>query len=219
MTNLEDPLGGVDLLAGVSDSAGIPVRSALDEKINAQFPGAVVRKDLVKAVKGNAVVPTYVLEYLLGQYAASDDEGTIQSGIEMVRKILATHYVNRNEHMWVKSEIRRKGRHRIIDKVTVTLNAKDDVHEAEFENLQVKGVIIDDLTVKNNPKLLVGGVWCICDMEYLHSDDQRTVPWILGSLKPIQVAGVDVDHYYEARKEFTTGEWTDLLMQSLRSPD
>jgi ATP-dependent Lon protease len=215
MTNLEDPLGGVDLLAGVSDSAGIPVRSALDEKINAQFPGAVVRKDLVKAVKGNAVVPTYVLEYLLGQYAASDDEGTIQSGIEMVRKILATHYVNRNEHMWVKSEIRRKGRHRIIDKVTVTLNAKDDVHEAEFENLQVKGVIIDDLTVKNNPKLLVGGVWCICDMEYLHSDDQRTVPWILGSLKPIQVAGVDVDHYYEARKEFTTGEWTDLLMQSI----
>ena len=214
MTNLEDALGGIDVLAAEATDA-TPVKSALDDKINEHFAGAVVRKDLVKAVRGNAVVPSYVLEYLLGQYAASDDEATIQAGIDTVRQILATHYVNRNEHMLVKSEIRRKGRHRVIDKVTVTLNEKNDVHEAEFENLQVKGVIIDDVTVKQNPKLLVGGVWCICDIEYFHSDDQRVVPWILGSLKPIQVAGVDIDQYYGARRAFTTEEWIDLLMQSV----
>lgn len=214
MTNLEDALDEIDVLAaGATD--GAPAKSALDDKINEHFAGAVVRKDLVKAVRGNAVVPSYVLEYLLGQYAASDDEATIQAGIDSVRQILATHYVNRNEHMLVKSEIRRKGRHRVIDKVTVTLNEKNDVHEAEFENLQIKGVIIDDVTVKQNPKLLVGGVWCICDVEYFHSDDQRVVPWILDKLKPIQVAGVDIDHYYEARKAFTTEEWIDLLMQSI----
>lgn len=215
MTNLEDVLGEIDVLAAVEATDAAPAKSALDDKINEHFAGAVVRKDLVKAVRGNAVVPSYVLEYLLGQYAASDDEATIQAGIDSVRQILATHYVNRNEHMLVKSEIRRKGRHRVIDKVTVTLNEKNDVHEAEFENLQVKGVIIDDVTVKQNPKLLVGGVWCICDIEYFHSDDQRVVPWVLGSLKPIQVAGVDIDHYYEAREAFTTEEWIDLLMQSI----
>ncbi|MGF0117424.1 BREX system Lon protease-like protein BrxL [Promicromonospora sp. Marseille-Q5078] len=215
MTNLEDALGEIDVLAAAETTDAAPTKSALDDKINEHFAGAVVRKDLVKAVRGNAVVPSYVLEYLLGQYAASDDEATIQAGIDSVRQILATHYVNRNEHMLVKSEIRRKGRHRVIDKVTVTLNEKNDVHEAEFENLQVKGVIIDDVTVKQNPKLLVGGVWCICDIEYFHSDDQRVVPWILGSLKPIQVAGIDIDHYYEARKAFTTDEWIDLLMQSI----
>lgn len=215
MTNLEDALGELDVLADAESTDTAPIKSALDDKINEHFAGAVVRKDLVKAVRGNAVVPSYVLEYLLGQYAASDDEATIQAGIESVRQILATHYVNRNEHMLVKSEIRRKGRHRVIDKVTVTLNEKNDVHEAEFENLQVKGVIIDDLTVKQNPKLLVGGVWCICDIEYFHSDDQRVVPWILGSLKPIQVAGVDIAQYYEARRSFTTEEWIDLLMQSI----
>ncbi len=215
MTNLEDALGEIDVLAAAEATDAAPTKSALDNKINEHFAGAVVRKDLVKAVRGNAVVPSYVLEYLLGQYAASDDEATIQAGIDSVRQILATHYVNRNEHMLVKSEIRRKGRHRVIDKATVTLNEKNDVHEAEFENLQVKGVIIDDVTVKQNPKLLVGGVWCICDIEYFHSEDQRVVPWILGSLKPIQVAGVDVDHYYEARKAFTTEEWIDLLMQSI----
>ncbi|NDO90273.1 BREX system Lon protease-like protein BrxL [Cellulosimicrobium composti] len=215
MTNLEDALGEIDVLAAAETTDAAPTKSALDGKINEHFAGAVVRKDLVKAVRGNAVVPSYVLEYLLGQYAASDDEATIQAGIDSVRQILATHYVNRNEHMLVKSEIRRKGRHRVIDKVTVTLNEKNDVHEAEFENLQVKGVIIDDVTVKQNPKLLVGGVWCICDIEYFHSDDQRVVPWILASLKPIQVAGVDIDHYYEARRAFTTEEWIDLLMQSI----
>ncbi|SDF46484.1 ATP-dependent Lon protease [Cellulosimicrobium cellulans] len=215
MTNLEDALGEIDVLAAAETTDAAPTKSALDDKINEHFAGAVVRKDLVKAVRGNAVVPSYVLEYLLGQYAASDDEATIQAGIDSVRQILATHYVNRNEHMLVKSEIRRKGRHRVIDKVTVTLNEKNDVHEAEFENLQVKGVIIDDVTVKQNPKLLVGGVWCICDIEYFHSDDQRVVPWILASLKPIQVAGVDIDHYYEARRAFTTEEWIDLLMQSI----
>ncbi|SNU02224.1 ATP-dependent Lon protease [Ruaniaceae bacterium KH17] len=215
MASAEDPLGEVDLLVAGDETVGVPAKSDLDDKINEQFAGAVVRKDLVKTVRGNAVVPSYVLEYLLGQYAASDDEATIQAGIDSVRKILATHYVNRNEHMLVKSEIRRKGRHRVIDKVTVTLNEKNDVHEAEFENLQVKGVIIDDITVKQNPKLLVGGVWCICEIEYFHSDDQRVVPWILASLKPIQVAGVDIDHFYEARRGFTTEEWIDLLMQSI----
>ncbi len=215
MTNLEEALGKIDVLAAAEATDAAPTKSALDDKINEHFAGAVVRKDLVKAVRGNAVVPSYVLEYLLGQYAASDDEATIQAGINSVRQILATHYVNRNEHMLVKSEIRRKGRHRVIDKVTVTLNEKNDVHEAEFENLQIKGVIIDDVTVKQNPKLLVGGVWCISDIEYFHSDDQRVVPWILDKLKPIQVAGVDIDHYHEARKAFTTDEWIDLLMQSI----
>ena len=215
MTNLEDALDEIDVLAAAEATDATPAKSTLDDKINEHFAGAVVRKDLVKAVRGNAVVPSYVLEYLLGQYAASDDEATIQAGIDSVRQILATHYVNRNEHMLVKSEIRRKGRHRVIDRVTVTLNEKNDVQEAEFENLQIKGVIIDDVTVKQNPKLLVGGVWCICDIEYFHSDDQRVVPWILDKLKPIQVAGVDIDHYYEARKSFTTEEWIDLLMQSI----
>lgn len=215
MTNLEDALGEIDVRAAAEATDAAPTKSELDHKINEHFAGAVVRKDLVKAVRGNAVVPSYVLEYLLGQYAASDDEATIQAGIDSVRQILATHYVNRNEHMLVKSEIRRKGRHRVIDKVTVTLNEKNDVHEAHFENLQVKDVIIDDVTVKQNSKLLVGGVWCICDISYFHTDDQRVVPWILDSLKPIQVASVDIDHYYEAREAFTAEEWIDLLMQSI----
>ena len=160
-------------------------------------------------------MPSYVLEYLLGQYAASDDEATIQAGIDTVRKILAEHYVHRSESELVKSTIKERGRHRIIDKVTVTLNEKADVYEAEFANLGIKGVIVESPTIKAHPKLLVGGVWCICDIEYLHSDDQRVVPWILGSIKPIQLSKFDFEQYLAARREFTTDEWIDLLMQSI----
>ncbi|EST38896.1 hypothetical protein N566_04910 [Streptomycetaceae bacterium MP113-05] len=132
-----------------------PAQSELDLKINRHFPGAVVRKDLVKAVKGNAIVPSYVLEYLLGQYAASDDEATIQAGIDTVRKILADHYVLRNQSELVKSTIRERGRHRVIDKVTATLNEQDDVYQAEFANLGIKSVLVEPATIRAHPKLLV----------------------------------------------------------------
>lgn len=195
--------------------SGAPQQSNLDDKINLLFPGVVVRKDLVKTVKGNAVVPSYVLEYLLGQYAASDDEATIQAGIDTVRKILAEHYVHRSESELVKSTIKERGRHRVIDRITVTLNEKADAYEAEFANLGIKGLIVESATIKVHPKLLVGGVWCICDIEYLYREDQRVVPWILGSIKPIQLSKFDVEQYLEGRSGFTADEWIDLLIQSI----
>lgn len=192
-----------------------PVQSPLDRKINQHFAGVVVRKDLVKAVKGNAIVPSYVLEYLLGQYAASDDEATIQAGIDTVRTILADHYVHRNQSELVKSMIREHGRYKVIDKVTVTLNEKEDVYEAEFSNLGIKQVLVEPSIIKAHPKLLVGGVWCICDIEYLHSESARAVPWILGSIKPIQLSHFNFDGYLTERREFTTDQWIDLLIQSI----
>lgn len=187
----------------------------LNAKINAHFPGFVVRKDLVKAVKGNAIVPSYVLEYLLGQYCATDDVASIETGIETVKEILRKHYVHRNEAGLIQSTIREKGRYKVIDRISVALNEKTDAYEAVFENLSIKKVAVDSGTVKANPKLLVSGVWCIADVQYEHSDDQRVSPWMLETLKPIQIARVDFDAFVEARKEFSTDEWIDLLMQSI----
>lgn len=187
----------------------------LDQKISDRFAGLVVRKDLVKAVKGNAIVPTYVLEYLLGQYCATSDEASIQSGIETVKEVLRKHYVHRNEAGLVRSNIREKGRYKVIDKVSVALNDKNDAYEAEFANLGVKKVVVDSGTVKAHPKLLVSGVWCICDVEYEHTEAANVSPWVLGSLKPIQLSQFDYDAYLEARRSFSTDEWIDLLMQSI----
>lgn len=189
--------------------------SELDDKINQHFAGLVVRKDLVKAVKGNAIVPTYVLEYLLGQYCATNDEATIQTGIETVKEILRKHYVHRNEAGLVRSTIKEKGRHKVIDRISVSLNDKDDVYEAEFSNLGIKKVLIDSGTVKAHQKLLVGGVWCIADLEYEHTEEKAVTPWILASLKPIQISRFEFDGYVEARKQFSTEEWIDLLIQSI----
>ncbi|BCS97425.1 ATP-dependent Lon protease [Desulfoluna limicola] len=189
--------------------------TALDQKINEHFPGLVVRKDLVKTVKGNAIVPTYVLEYLLGQYCATSDEASIQSGIDTVKEILRRHYVHRNEAGLIKSTIREKGRHKVIDKISVSLNDKSDVYEATFGNLGIKKVLVDTDTVKSHPKLLVSGVWCLADLEYEHTEDKNTNPWILDTLKPIQLSHFDIDSYTEARAQFSTDEWIDILLQSL----
>ncbi|WP_289020491.1 BREX system Lon protease-like protein BrxL [Desulfobacter postgatei] len=187
----------------------------LDQKINTHFPGLVVRKDLVKTVRGNAIVPSYVLEYLLGQYCATSDEPTIQTGIETVKEILRKHYVHRNEAGLVRSNIKEKGRYKVIDKISVALNDRTDVYEAEFSNLGIKKVLVDSGTIKAHPKLLVSGVWCIADVEYEFTEDKNTSPWILSSLKPIQLSHFDFDGYVEARRQFTTDEWIDLLIQSI----
>jgi ATP-dependent Lon protease len=189
--------------------------STLDDKINTEFAGYVVRKDLVKAVKGNAIVPTYVLEYLLGQYCATDDEASISTGIETVKDILRKHYVHRNEAGLIQSTIKEKGRYKVIDQISVSLNEKTDSYEATFDNLGIKKVAVDSGTVKAHPKLLVTGVWCIADVQYEFSDDARTAPWILEAIKPIQIAKVDYEGYKDARDRFTTEEWIDLLMQSI----
>lgn len=187
----------------------------LDKKINSHFPGLVVRKDLVKTVKGNAIVPSYVLEYLLGQYCATSDEQTIETGIETVKEILRKHYVHRNEAGLVRSNIKEKGRYKVIDKIGVSLNDKADVYEAEFSNLGIKKVLVDSGTVKTHPKLLVSGVWCIADIEYEFTEDKNASPWILSTLKPIQLSHLNFDFYLEARGHFTTDEWIDLLVQSI----
>ncbi|MBR4608213.1 MAG: BREX system Lon protease-like protein BrxL [Lachnospiraceae bacterium] len=188
---------------------------AFDQKINRYFPGLVVRKDLVKAVKGNAIVPTYVLEYLLGQYCATDDDATIQQGIESVRNILATHYVHRSEAGLVRSRIKERGRFKVIDKISVDLNDKKDAYEATFANLGLKQVLVDSNTIKAHPRLLVSGVWCIADVEYSYTEDKNSSPWILASLKPIQLSSFDFEGYIEARKQFSTDEWVNLLIQSM----
>ena len=189
--------------------------NTLDQKINTHFSGLVVRKDLVKTVKGNAIVPTYVLEYLLGQYCATSDEASIQTGIETVKEILRKHYVHRNEAGLVRSNIKEKGRYKVIDKISVALNDKTDAYEAEFSNLGIKKVLVDSGTIKTHPKLLVGGVWCIADIEYEFKEDKNAIPWIMSTLKPIQLSHFDFEEYVEARKQFTTDEWVDLLIQSI----
>ncbi|MGV0109943.1 BREX system Lon protease-like protein BrxL [Arthrobacter sp. CP30] len=204
----------VETVGEAEQTKGNGVES-LDRKINSVFAGSVVRKDLVKTVKGNAIVPSYVLEYLLGQYCATDDEATIQGGIASVRRILADHYVHRNESELVRSLIRERGRHKVIDKISVTLNDKDDVYEATFSNLKLNKVLVDAGTVKKHPKLLVSGVWCLADVEYEHSPDKGQSPWILASLKPIQLSNFDLNSYLANRAEFTTDEWIDLLIQSV----
>ncbi|MCL2802834.1 MAG: BREX system Lon protease-like protein BrxL [Micrococcales bacterium] len=214
MTEPNDPAIGAQP-GQTGPPSGSPQPSQLDRKITAAFPGVVVRKDLVKAVKGNAIVPTYVLEYLLAQYAATDDEATIKSGIDAVRSILRDNYVHRGESRLIQSRIKEQGRYRVIDKVSVALNEKLDVYEAEFSNLGISRVLVAAQTVRQHPKLLTGGVWCISEIVYAHSGDSKDVPWRLHSLKPIQLSNLDISTYQQARAQFTTEEWIDLLLQSI----
>lgn len=185
------------------------------QKVLNAFIGKVVRKDLAFLVKGGLPVPTYVLEYLLGQYCASDDEEIINEGLEKVKDVIKNNYVHRAEAESVKGLIREHGKHRIIDKVTVVLNEKNDEYQATFANLGLSGVPIETDYVRKNPKLLSGnGVWCIVTIGYISGEDVK-VRWEIQTLKPIQISNIDLQEYIEQRKNFTTEEWIDLLMHTV----
>ena len=187
----------------------------LQQKVMNAFIGKVVRKDLAFLVKGGLPVPTYVLEYLLGQYCASDDEEVINEGLEKVKQVIKNNYVHRAEAESVKGIIRENGKHRIIDKVTVVLNEKDDEYHATFANLGLSGVPIGTEYVRKNPKLLSGnGVWCIVTIGYT-SGESIKVRWEIQNLKPIQVSNIDLQEYIDQRQNFSTDEWIDFMMHTV----
>lgn len=188
---------------------------ALQDKILNAFGGKVVRKDLAFQVKGNLPVPTYVLEYLLGQYCASDDPQIIEEGVEKVKTVIRNNYISRAEADLIKGRIREKGSYTVIDKITAALNDKQDLYEVNFANLGLVNIPVEDTIVRKNPKLLSGnGVWSIVKINYLSGEDIR-IRWEIQSLKPIQISNIDVDDYISQRSLFSTEEWIDLLMHTI----
>lgn len=205
----------------------------IDRKLREFYDGKIVRKDLTKHIKEGANVPTYVLEYLLGQYCNSDDDAIIQRGVETVKSILANNYVRPDESQKVLSQLRQKGSHTIIDMVTVSLNMRDDVYEAEFSNLGVSRIPISEEYPEQYDRLLCGGIWCIVQLEYGAEDEDFGIvdeegaalrskkskqkdmsPISIRKLTPIQMPTVDMDQLKEGRKHFSKDEWLDVLLRS-----
>ena len=214
-----------------------------DAKILDNFPGKVVRKDLTALMKKGANVPTYVLEYLLGMYCATDDAEAVEIGLGKIKKILSENYVRPDQSEYVKSKIKENGQYTIIDKITVVFDDREDKYVARFTNLRMDPFEVSSDLVVHNEKLLVGGIWCIVKIEYVglekksDEDEQEAFeedifgnqkkkkklkkkkskydsPFEIASLKPIQMPNLDLDEMKEVRANFTKDEWITLLLRS-----
>lgn len=186
----------------------------LTEKLHTYFAGKIVRKDLTKKIKEGANVPVYVLEYLLGMYCSSRNEDEIEAGVQNVKQILAENYVRPDEAQKIISKLRERGSYTVIDKVSVKLNYKDDIYEAEFSNLGLKGVPIAANYVSDYERLLCGGIWCIVQMEYFYDEADKGCPFVIRKLTPIQMPGLDIDEVKTVRANFSDEEWIDLVLRS-----
>lgn len=201
-------------LNGNVDNNAIQITD-LDDLLNQHFKGRVVRKDLTKKLKEGANVPVYVLEYLLGMYCASNDDEIVLKGLESVKKILAENYVRPDEAEKVKSLIRERGTFKIIDKVSVKLNQRKDVYEAFLSNLGINDALVPANIVKENEKLLTGGIWSIITVQYFFEEGQKTSPFSIMNLKPIQMPSMNMDEIFSAREHFTNEQWMDVILRSV----
>ena len=211
-----------------------------DLKVLDNFPGKVVRKDLTTLMKKGANVPTYVLEYLLGMYCATDDEDAIEMGLTKIKRILSENYVRPDQSEYVKSKIKENGQYTVIDKITVVLDDREDKYVARFTNLRMDPFEVPSDLVVHNEKLLVGGIWCIVKISYVglnkvNPEDETEVedifgnqkkkkikkkksrydsPFEIASLKPIQMPNLDLDEIKDSRSNFTKDEWIALMLRS-----
>ena len=188
----------------------------LDKKALDHFRGFVVKKDLVGIIKGGANVPAFVLEYLLANTCSTEDEEKLKEGMENVKRILRDHYVNPEESSLIQSKLREKGKYKIIDKISVDLDAQKDHYWANISNSNIKKANISDELVKNHEKLLLGGIWAIIEMEY---DPMITIgttvyPFVVRDIKPIQLSSFDNSKISDKRKDFTNKDWKTLLLRS-----
>ena len=191
-------------------------RAVIKSKLRQNFDGKIVRKDLTKKIKEGANVPVYVLEFLLGQYCSSDDPDIIEEGVENVKRILADNFVRPDEVQKILSVLRQRGSYTVIDKITVNLNIKRDFYEAEFSNLGLKNLPIDEEYPAKFDRLLCGGIWCIVQLDYEYMEEDRNgTPISIRKLTPIQMPHVDIEELKQGRKAFTQDEWMDVLLRSI----
>lgn len=194
--------------------SSVPLRDALDDKVNRTFAGKVVRKDLVRKVKVGANVPVFVLEFLLGKYCASSDEMAIQMGLQVVNDTLANNYIRADESMKAQSKVKEKGNWTFIDKIKVRLVDSD--YWAEVNNFGSKFVHIQNQYVRDYERLLTGGIWAQIDMRFEYDQEGKGKnPFWIEKLTPIQIAAFDLAEYQRLRSEFTTDEWIDLMLRSM----
>ena len=189
----------------------------LDPKVTRVLAGKVVRKDLVRKVKVGATVPAFVLEYLLGKYCATDDPAAIEAGLRVVNSTLAENFVRPDEANRAQSRVRARGEHSLIDKVKVHYLAEDDKYWAELVSFGHRYVHIPEQFVRDYDRLLMGGVWAQVEVRHEYDEEAsgRRSPFWIGDFKPIQMASFDLEEYREARRQFTTDEWLDLLVRSI----
>lgn len=210
-------------------------RDEIKEKLQQNFDGKIVRKDLTKKIKEGANVPVYVLEFLLGQYCSSDDEAIIEKGVQNVKRILADNFVRPDEAQKILSQLRKKGSHTVIDMITVNLDIKKNCFFASFSNLGLDKVPIADEYPEKYDRLLCGGIWCIVQLDYevegdnnfglvdlggepLQSSQKKQknlTPISIRKLTPIQMPHIDIDELKRGHKAFTKDEWLDILLRSI----
>lgn len=192
------------------------IREIIKDKLRQNFAGKIVRKDLTKKIKEGANVPVYVLEFLLGQYCSSDDPELIEKGVESVKHILADNFVRPDEAQKILSQLRQRGNYTVIDRITVKLDIKKDAYFAEFSNLGLRDVPIEEDYPAKFDRLLCGGIWCIIQLNYEFDDeDYRSVnPIQIANLTPIQMPHIDIEELKAGRKAFSQEEWLDVMLRS-----
>jgi len=184
----------------------------MNHKLKDIFAGKVVNKAHTINT-GVDEFPRYVLEYLIDNYCS---EETFHQDMEKVVRRLKETFVYGAEAEKIRHYIRENRKHSIISSLETRLVETEDRYWGTISAINENFVNIPETIIRQYPMLLSGGMWGTIDLTYDETEihNKKIRPFKITAFTPFQVSVINLDEYIEKRKEFTTDEWIDIMVNS-----
>ena len=184
----------------------------MENKIHKELlANKIVKKGIVNSLKASIKLPVYVLEYLISQYY--DEETPVEEVIAKVKDVLNKHYILPEDKNKIKDRLKQDGSMIIIDKLSVEVDLSKNLYLGHIQTAGINNILVDDFFISQNKALIEGGMWGLIRLE--KNEEDSKYPICIGKFNPIQVDSADLDEIANIRKNFTTEEWLDLIINSL----
>ncbi len=181
-------------------------------KLKEVFRGKVVNKAHTINT-GVDEFPRYVLEYLIDNYCSED---TFHEDMEKVVRRLKETFVYGAEAEKIRHYIRENRSHSVIASLEARLVETEDKYWGTISAINENFVNIPESIVRQYPMLLSGGMWGTIDLTYDETEihNKKIRPFKITAFTPFQVSVINLDEFIERRREFSTDEWIDVLVNS-----
>ena len=189
------------------------------DKLRAAFPDTTVFKDPnIVAIFKAASIPSFLRDWILKRKAESD--GKIHDA-ETLRKYIYDIIPRRENLLELKEAARSEGRtKKFLAKIEIQFSVRSDEYTFAIPELGLghPETLIEDYVwnrIKEDVVKTAGG-WGLVQLGYRSPDIESSRGcFTLLEYKKFCPYTVDLDAYREARGQFTTDEWIDVLLGAI----
>ena len=187
------------------------------DKLRDCFDEMVVYKDLKKTnFIATLSLPSFLRDWLLKKFA--DEEGNVD--IEEIKNFIKEYIPSKEDWVSIKNRIVYENeRVKFLTKISIEINVT--TQEISFSlpdfALPNKETLIEPNVWELHKNELVNGreIWGIVELGYRPPYEKVKGKILLTDFTSFRPYDIDHDYYKDARSEFTTSEWIDVILGAI----